>query len=191
MLARFIKARWISEPAHQQLREELGLDHFESRSWTSLLHHTLMTMIAHTFLKSRRLQRARGGKESPDRSKTELACASKFSRTFTRLSWHDFHTAPSDSGLHAALICQNSARFGPASPSPTPDEQGRSVAEQGMANISANPLYGDLTVKLLKDPRRTHIEPSRSLQPLPGGACQRAQNIAPQPCIRWVPGTSP
>ena len=28
-----IKARWICEHAHQQLKEELGLDHFEGRSW--------------------------------------------------------------------------------------------------------------------------------------------------------------
>jgi hypothetical protein len=33
-LASAIKARWICEQAHQQLKEELGLDHFEGRSWT-------------------------------------------------------------------------------------------------------------------------------------------------------------
>ena len=32
-LAATIKARWICEQAHQQLKEELGLDHFEGRSW--------------------------------------------------------------------------------------------------------------------------------------------------------------
>jgi hypothetical protein len=32
-LAATIKARWICEQAHQQLNEELGLDHFEGRSW--------------------------------------------------------------------------------------------------------------------------------------------------------------
>jgi hypothetical protein len=31
-----IKARWICEQAHQQLKEELGLDHFEGRSWQGL-----------------------------------------------------------------------------------------------------------------------------------------------------------
>lgn len=30
-LAGAIKARWICEQAHQQLKEELGLDHFEGR----------------------------------------------------------------------------------------------------------------------------------------------------------------
>ena len=35
-LATAIKARWVCEQAHQQLKEELGLDHFEGRSWTGL-----------------------------------------------------------------------------------------------------------------------------------------------------------
>lgn len=51
-----IKARWIGEQAQQQLKEELGLDHFEGRSWIGLHRHTLMTMIAYAFLQSRRLK---------------------------------------------------------------------------------------------------------------------------------------
>ena len=58
MLAAAIKARWICEQAHQQLKEELGLDHFEGRSWTGLHRHALMTMIAYAFLQSRRLKAA-------------------------------------------------------------------------------------------------------------------------------------
>ena len=57
-LAASIKARWICEQAHQQLKEELGLDHFEGRSWTGLHRHALMTMIAYAFLQSRRLSAA-------------------------------------------------------------------------------------------------------------------------------------
>ena len=33
-LASAIKARWVCEQAHQQLKQELGLSHFEGRSWT-------------------------------------------------------------------------------------------------------------------------------------------------------------
>ena len=58
MLAATIKTRWVCEQAHQQLKEELGLDHFEGRSWTGLHRHALMTMIAYAFLQSRRLQAA-------------------------------------------------------------------------------------------------------------------------------------
>jgi SRSO17 transposase len=57
-LAATIKARWVCEQAHQQMKEELGLDHFEGRSWLGLHHHVLMTMIAFAFLQHLRL----GGK---------------------------------------------------------------------------------------------------------------------------------
>jgi SRSO17 transposase len=64
MLAAAIKARWICEQAHQQLKEELGLDHFEGRSWSGLHRHALMTMIAFAFLQSRRLKAAGRKKKS-------------------------------------------------------------------------------------------------------------------------------
>jgi SRSO17 transposase len=63
-LAATIKARWICEQAHQQLKEELGLDHFEGRSWPGLHRHALMTMIAYAFLQYRRLKTARREKKN-------------------------------------------------------------------------------------------------------------------------------
>lgn len=51
-----IKARWACEQAHQQMKEELGLDHFEARSWVGLHHHALLTMIAFAFLTHLRLR---------------------------------------------------------------------------------------------------------------------------------------
>jgi SRSO17 transposase len=50
-----IKARWSCEQMHQQAKEELGLDHFEGRSWFGLHHHALLTMIAFAFLLHTRL----------------------------------------------------------------------------------------------------------------------------------------
>jgi SRSO17 transposase len=63
-LAAAIKARWICEQAHQQMKEELGLDHFEGRSWQGLHRHALMTMIAYAFLQHRRLKTARREKKN-------------------------------------------------------------------------------------------------------------------------------
>jgi SRSO17 transposase len=63
-LAATIKARWVCEQAHQQLKEELGLDHFEGRSWTGLHRHALMTLIAFAFLQHQRLAVAGRGKKS-------------------------------------------------------------------------------------------------------------------------------
>lgn len=54
-LARLIKGRWVCEQMHQQMKEELGLDHFEGRSWQGLHHHALMAMIAFAFLQHLRL----------------------------------------------------------------------------------------------------------------------------------------
>ena len=58
-LAAAIKARWICEQAHQQLKGELGLGHFEGRSWTGLHRHALMTCIALAYLQHLRLARHR------------------------------------------------------------------------------------------------------------------------------------
>jgi SRSO17 transposase len=63
-LAAIIKARWVCEQAHQQMKEELGLDHFEGRSWQGIHRHALMTMIAYAFLQNRRLSQARRGKKN-------------------------------------------------------------------------------------------------------------------------------
>jgi SRSO17 transposase len=63
-LAATIKARWVCEQAHQQLKEELGLDHFEGRSWHGLHRHALMTMIAYAFLQHRRLTKVRREKKN-------------------------------------------------------------------------------------------------------------------------------
>ena len=63
-LAASVKARWICEQAHQQMKEELGLEHFEGRSWSGLHRHALMTMIAYAVLQSCRLDEAVGGKKN-------------------------------------------------------------------------------------------------------------------------------
>src|SRR5215212_6751564 len=54
-LAVSIKARWVCEQLHQQLKEELGLDHFEGRSWRGLHHHVLLCQLAFAFLQHLRL----------------------------------------------------------------------------------------------------------------------------------------
>ena len=60
-LAALIKARWVCEQMHQQMKDELGLDHFEGRSWRGLHHHALLCQLALAFLQHLRL----GGKSAP------------------------------------------------------------------------------------------------------------------------------
>jgi SRSO17 transposase len=47
---RLWKSRWPVEQGYQQLKEELGLDHFEGRSWRGFHHHVAMTLLAYGFL---------------------------------------------------------------------------------------------------------------------------------------------
>ena len=49
-LVRAAKARWKIEQDYQQLKEELGLDHYEGRSWIGWHHHMTLVMLAHSFL---------------------------------------------------------------------------------------------------------------------------------------------
>ena len=56
-LVGIIKARWACEQAHQQMKEELGLDHFEGRSWSGLHHHLLLAMMSLAFLQHLRIRR--------------------------------------------------------------------------------------------------------------------------------------
>lgn len=53
-----IKMRWVCEQGHQQMKEELGLDHFEGRRWHGLHHHAVLVMIALAFLQHLRLANA-------------------------------------------------------------------------------------------------------------------------------------
>jgi SRSO17 transposase len=72
-LAGAIKARWVCEQAHQQMKEELGLDHFEGRSWQGLHRHALMTMIAYAFLQHRRLQHQEDTRKKNNQGRTAPA----------------------------------------------------------------------------------------------------------------------
>jgi SRSO17 transposase len=72
-LASAIKTRWVCEQARQQLKQELGLGHFEGRSWTGLHRHALMTCIAFAYLQHLRLaarRRTRPGENAAPRSRT-------------------------------------------------------------------------------------------------------------------------
>jgi SRSO17 transposase len=62
VLAARVEARWVCEQAHRQMKEELGLDHFEGRGWHGLHHHAALVMVALAFLQHLRLaEAARGG----------------------------------------------------------------------------------------------------------------------------------
>jgi SRSO17 transposase len=47
---RLWKSRWPVEQGYQQLKEELGLDHFEGRSWRGFHPHACLALLAYGFL---------------------------------------------------------------------------------------------------------------------------------------------
>jgi len=53
-LVRFGKLRWRIERDYQELKGELGLDHFEGRTWNGFNHHVALCAAAHAFLARRR-----------------------------------------------------------------------------------------------------------------------------------------
>jgi SRSO17 transposase len=53
-LVRFGKLRWRIERDYQELKGELGLDHFEGRTWNGFHHHVALCAAAHAFLALRR-----------------------------------------------------------------------------------------------------------------------------------------
>ena len=53
-LVRLAKLRWRIERDYQEMKGELGLDHFEGRTWTGFHHHAALCAAAHAFLALRR-----------------------------------------------------------------------------------------------------------------------------------------
>ena len=47
---RLAKGRWRIEQDYRELKDELGLDHFEGRSWIGWHHHVTLTSMAYAFL---------------------------------------------------------------------------------------------------------------------------------------------
>lgn len=69
-LARLARLRWMIELDYRQLKGELGLDHYEGRSYLGWYHHTALVTTAHAFLTLERQNpnRQRRASHSPKRS---------------------------------------------------------------------------------------------------------------------------
>jgi len=53
-LVRITKMRWRVERDYQEMKGEVGLDHFEGRTWRGFHHHAALCAVAHGFLALRR-----------------------------------------------------------------------------------------------------------------------------------------
>jgi len=64
-LLRVQRSRWPIEQSYQQMKEELGLDHFEGRSWLGWHHHVTLVALAQAFLVTMRSAEARKSRKLP------------------------------------------------------------------------------------------------------------------------------
>ena len=64
-LVRWAKSRWAVEMNYREMKDHLGLDHFEGRGWAGWHHHVTMVLLAFAFVLSERLRRRKGGHRSP------------------------------------------------------------------------------------------------------------------------------
>ena len=53
-LVRIAKHRWIVERDYEELKQELGLGHFEGRGWRGFHHHATLCIAAYGFLMAER-----------------------------------------------------------------------------------------------------------------------------------------
>jgi SRSO17 transposase len=60
-LVRTAKGRWWVEHSYKELKDELGLDHFEGRSWRGWQHHVTLVLLAYAFLVLQRRHRGKKG----------------------------------------------------------------------------------------------------------------------------------
>jgi SRSO17 transposase len=51
-VVRIAKARWRVELDYREMKEELGLDHYEGRHWLGWHHHVTLVTIAYAFLRT-------------------------------------------------------------------------------------------------------------------------------------------
>ena len=56
-LVAFVHQRWPIEQQYQQLKTELGLDHFEGRTYPGWQHHVVVSAVAYAFLQRERMHR--------------------------------------------------------------------------------------------------------------------------------------
>ena len=54
------KSRWWIEHSYRELKDELGLDHFEGRSWRGWHHHVVLVLLAYAFLQDVRRRVKKG-----------------------------------------------------------------------------------------------------------------------------------
>lgn len=102
-LVRQAKERWHIERDYQELKDELGLDHYEGRNWRGFHHHASLCIAAYAFLVA---ERSRFSPLSRIRSALGLQVP-PVSAGFRRRGSPEARTAPTHVHHHAASADRN------------------------------------------------------------------------------------
>lgn len=100
-LVRLAKLRWRVERDYQELKQELGLDHYEGRTWRGFHHHATLCAAAHAFLALRRAlfppeQDALDDSTGPEGPSTD---SHPVGRSVSAVWTRSVHTRPLDGGF--------------------------------------------------------------------------------------------
>ena len=132
-MVRLVKERYRTENVYQELKGELGLDHFEGRRYRGWHHHVSVALCCHAFLVA---ERSRLFPPSARRT-AAIRPVSRAARTSLPGLGHDctprggardrpFDAAtlpclPPAAGSHNRCSCDTSTRHTSPSPGPNPD----------------------------------------------------------------------
>jgi len=78
-LVTLARSRWPIEQQYRELKDELGVDHFEGRSYRGWTHHTVLAAVAFTFLQLER------GRDDPDAPRPTLPHVRTWVREITAI----------------------------------------------------------------------------------------------------------
>ena len=89
-LVRVCGLRWPVETTLEEGKDELGMDHYETRGWTSWHHHIAQTFMAHLFvIRLCLLLKKKSCLDLRPSSSIDRACALRRTRQASRRSSHD------------------------------------------------------------------------------------------------------
>ncbi len=63
------KMRWHVERDYQELKDELGLNHYEGRNWRGFHHHASLCIAAYAYLVAQRIEKSNGDKKNTTKRK--------------------------------------------------------------------------------------------------------------------------
>lgn len=96
-LVRVCGLRWPVETTLEEGKDELGMDHYEVRSWVGWHHHIAQTFMAHLFLiRLCLLLKKKSGVDARPSSPIDRTCTCRRARQASRRSSHDHLSATAE-----------------------------------------------------------------------------------------------